>query len=145
MSNGKGRSPSGASSTCSTAREDPPAEHQVHVQRQEKIPQRSIKYMFNGKRRSSSGASSTCSTAREDPPAEHQVHVQRQGKIPQRSITSITPPPPPQLRCVLIVSDTRRQLHGHLTCITPPPPPQLLCVLIDPSASGVKSTQAHRP
>ena len=96
----------------------------VHVQRQEKILQRSIKYMFNGKRRSSSGASSPCSTAREDPPAEHHVHVQRQGKIPQRSITSITPPPPPpQLLCVLIVSDTRRQLHGHLTCITPPPHP----------------------
>ena len=95
MFNGKRRSSSGASSTCSTAREDPPAEHQVHVQRQEKILQRSIKYMFNSKRRSSSGASSTCSTAREDPPAEHQVHVQQQEKILQRSITSITPPPHP--------------------------------------------------
>ena len=50
-------------------REDPPAEHQVHDQRLEKILQRSIKYMFNGKRRSSTVASSTCSTTREDPPA----------------------------------------------------------------------------
>ena len=129
MFNGKRRSSSGASSTCSTAREHPPAEHQVHVQRQEKILQRSIKYMFNGKRTSSSGASSTCSTAREDPPAEHHFHD--------------PPPTPITVRADSIWRPASVTSTYHLH--NAPPPPQLLCVLIYPSASGVKSTQAHRP
>ena len=131
MFNGKRRSSRRASSTCSTAREDPPGEHQVHVQRQEKILQESIKYMFNGKRRSSRRASSTCSTAREDPPGEHQVHVQRQEKILQRSIRHDAPhPTPPQLLCVLMHFPPDIRCHRRITCMTPPTPPQSLCVLM---------------
>ena len=54
----KRRPCSGASSLCWRAREDHAAERQVYVGGQEKIMQRSIKFMLEGKRRSCSGVSS---------------------------------------------------------------------------------------
>ena len=80
---------------------------------QEKIKQRSIKFMFKCKRRSSSGTSSSCSNAREDQAGEHQVHVEMQEKIKQRSIK-------------FMLKSKRGSSSGarHMCSIIPAPPSQ---------------------
>ena len=98
-------------------REDQAAEHQVHVEMQEKIKQRSIKFMQKCKRRSSSGASSSGRNAREDQAAEHQVQAEMQEKIRQRSIKFMW-------KCKRSKRRSSSGASGWVVVIPPPTPPR---------------------
>lgn len=86
------------------------------MQVQEKISQRSIKYVCTCKRRSHSKASSMCASARGFLIAWHQVRAQVQEKIsvPEHERCSLTPPYPTLPRRTL-AKPCKSTCKGHIT------------------------------